>query len=50
MMPPTIREPYDWLLGHYTDALLQTAWDLNGAVQGLLDTLTPLFRASCEAG
>ena len=42
---------WPWLLGHYTDALLQTAWDLNGAVQGLLDTLTPLFcKHLCEAG
>ena len=33
------------------DALLQTAWDLNGAVQGLLDTVTPLFcQHLCEAG
>ena len=42
---------WPWLLGHYADALLQTAWDLNGAVQGLLDTVTPLFcQHLCEAG
>ena len=42
---------WPWLLGHYTDALLQTAWDLNGAVQGLLDTVRPLFcQHLCEAG
>lgn len=42
---------WPWLLGHYADALVQTAWDLNGAVQGLLDTVTPLFcQHLCEAG
>ena len=42
---------WPWLLGHYTDALLQTAWDMNGAVQGLLDTVRPLFcQHLCEAG
>ncbi|MDR1776801.1 MAG: amylo-alpha-1,6-glucosidase [Desulfovibrio sp.] len=34
---------WPWLLGHYGDALLRTAWDMQGAVSGLLDTLTPLF-------
>ncbi len=42
---------WPWLLGHYADALLHTAWDMNGAVQGLLDTVTPLFcQHMCEAG
>lgn len=42
---------WPWLLGHYADALLQTAWDMDGAVQGLLDTVTPLFcQHLCEAG
>lgn len=34
---------WPWLLGHYGDALLRTAWDVEGAVQGLLETLTPLY-------
>jgi hypothetical protein len=42
---------WPWLLGHYADALLHTAWDMNGAVQGLLDMVTPLFcQHLCEAG
>ena len=42
---------WPWLLGHYADALLHTAWDMNGAVQGLLDLITPLFSQHlCEAG
>ena len=31
------------MLGHYTDALLRVAWDVDGAVQALLDRVTPLF-------
>ena len=34
---------WPWPLGHYTDALLRVAWDVDGAVQGLLDTIMPLF-------
>lgn len=34
---------WPWLLGHYTDALLRVAWDVDGAVQALLDRVTPLF-------
>ncbi len=34
---------WPWLLGHYGDALLRTAWDVDGAVMALLDTLTPLY-------
>ena len=34
---------WPWLLGHYTEALLRTAWDTDGAVRALLDTLRPLF-------
>lgn len=34
---------WPWLLGHYGDALLRTAWDVDGAAQALLDTLTPLY-------
>ncbi|ATD82029.1 MULTISPECIES: amylo-alpha-1,6-glucosidase [Desulfovibrio] len=34
---------WPWLLGHYADALLRTAWDVDGAVMALLDTLTPLY-------
>ena len=42
---------WPWLLGHYADALLQTAWDLSGAVLGLLGSVTPLFcQHLCEAG
>ena len=42
---------WPWLLGHYADALLHTAWDMDGAVQGLLDMVTPLFcQHLCEAG
>lgn len=36
---------WPWLLGHFADALLRTAWDTEGAAQALLGTLTPLF---CE--
>jgi predicted glycogen debranching enzyme len=48
--PPDARDAayhqgtvWPWLLGHYGDALLRTAWDVDGAVAALLDTLTPLF-------
>ncbi|MDR3358882.1 MAG: amylo-alpha-1,6-glucosidase [Desulfovibrio sp.] len=48
--PPDARDAayhqgtvWPWLLGHYGDALMLTAWDVNGAVVALLDTLTPLF-------
>ena len=34
---------WPWLLGHYADALLRTAWDIDGAALALLDTLTPLY-------
>lgn len=34
---------WPWLLGHYTEALLRTAWDTEGAVRALLDTVRPLF-------
>lgn len=34
---------WPWLLGHYTEALLRTAWDTDGAARSLLDTVTPLF-------
>lgn len=34
---------WPWLLGHYTDALLRVAWDVDGAVQNLLKIITPLF-------
>ena len=34
---------WPWLLGHYTDALLRVAWDVDGAAQALLDRVTPLF-------
>ncbi len=34
---------WTWLLGHYTEALLRTAWDIEGAATSLLDTITPLF-------
>ncbi len=34
---------WPWLLGAYGEALLKTAWDTEGAVHSLLDTLTPLF-------
>ncbi len=34
---------WPWLLGHYADALLRTAWDVDGAAMALLDTLTPLY-------
>lgn len=34
---------WPWLLGHYTEALLRTAWDIDGAVSALLHTLEPLF-------
>ncbi|MDR3363090.1 MAG: amylo-alpha-1,6-glucosidase [Desulfovibrio sp.] len=34
---------WPWLLGHYADALLRTAWDIDGAASSLLDTLTPLY-------
>lgn len=40
-----------WLLGAYGDALLRAAWDEKGAVEALLQTLTPLFtRHLTEAG
>ncbi len=42
---------WPWLLGHYTDALLRVAWDVDGAVQNLLEILTPLFSVHlAEAG
>ena len=42
---------WPWLLGHYTEALLRTAWDTEGAVRALLDTLRPLFTTHLqEAG
>ncbi len=34
---------WTWLLGHYTEALMRTAWDIEGAAKSLLDTITPLF-------
>lgn len=34
---------WPWLLGHYTEALLRTAWDTEGAARSLLDTVSPLF-------
>lgn len=34
---------WPWLLGAYGDALLKTAWDVEGAVQALLQTISPLF-------
>lgn len=34
---------WPWPLGHYTDALLRVAWDVKGASQALLETVTPLF-------
>lgn len=34
---------WPWLLGHYTEALLRTAWDTNAAAAGLLETVQPLF-------
>lgn len=34
---------WPWLLGHYTEALLRTAWDTEGAAHALLETVTPLF-------
>ncbi|MBQ3060714.1 MAG: glycogen debranching enzyme family protein [Desulfovibrio sp.] len=34
---------WPWPLGHYTDALLRVAWDVDGAVQSLLNRVTPLF-------
>lgn len=36
---------WPWLLGHYTDALLRVAWNVDDAVRALLDMVTPLF---CE--
>jgi len=33
---------WPWLMGHYADALMQTAWDIPGAAKALLDTVTPL--------
>ena len=42
---------WPWLLGHYTEALLRVAWDIPGAVSGLLAKVTPLFaRHLREAG
>lgn len=34
---------WPWLLGAYGEALLKTAWDVDGAADALLDVLTPLF-------
>ncbi|MBO4312017.1 MAG: glycogen debranching enzyme N-terminal domain-containing protein [Desulfovibrionaceae bacterium] len=34
---------WPWLLGAYTDALVKTAWDAEGAVKDLLETITPMF-------
>jgi glycogen debranching enzyme len=34
---------WPWLLGSYAEALLKTAWDVDGAVHALLTTVTPLF-------
>ncbi len=34
---------WTWLIGHYTEALMRTAWDIEGAAKSLMDTLTPLF-------
>ena len=34
---------WPWLLGHYTEALLRTAWDTEGAAAGLLHTVSPLL-------
>lgn len=42
---------WPWLLGHYADALLHTAWDVDGAVLGLLGAIKPLFcRHLAEGG
>ncbi len=42
---------WPWLLGAYGEAMLKTAWDVDGAARGLLDTLTPLFSDHlAEAG
>lgn len=42
---------WPWLLGAYGDALLRVAWDTEGAVRDLLNTLTPLFSSHLgEAG
>ena len=36
---------WPWLLGSYAEALLKTAWDIDGAVRALLNTLSPLFSS-----
>lgn len=36
---------WPWLLGAYGDALLKTAWDVEGAVQDLLHTISPLLSS-----
>lgn len=42
---------WPWLLGAYTDAVLRTAWDVDGAAARLLETVTPLFSEHLsEAG
>lgn len=42
---------WPWLLGHFADALLRVAWDVEGAVRALLETLTPLYSDHlAEAG
>lgn len=42
---------WPWLLGHYTEALLRTAWDTEAAAANLLQTVTPLFTEHLyEAG
>ncbi len=42
---------WTWLIGHYTEALLRTAWDVDGAVKSLLELITPLFTEHfIEAG
>ena len=34
---------WPWLLGPYGEALLKAAWDINGAVEGFLNEISPLF-------
>lgn len=34
---------WPWLLGQYADGLLRVSWDLDGAIESLLKTVTPLF-------
>lgn len=41
---------WPWLLGHYTEALLRTAWDTDGAASSLLETVTPLFTTHMREG